>query len=57
MPQIGEHITFKGGTSLSKVFHLIDRFSEDIDLSFGRSYLGKKRIQSKALRKNKSKNE
>lgn len=40
IPQIGEHITFKGGTSLSKVFHLIDRFSEDIDLSFGRSYLG-----------------
>ncbi len=24
---------FKGGTSLSKVFGLIDRFSEDIDLS------------------------
>ena len=23
---------FKGGTSLSKVYHLIDRFSEDIDL-------------------------
>ncbi len=40
MSQIEEHITFKGGTSLSKVFHLIDRFSEDIDLSFGRSYLG-----------------
>lgn len=25
-------LCFKGGTSLSKVFHLIDRFSEDIDL-------------------------
>ena len=24
--------TFKGGTSLSKCFHIIDRFSEDIDL-------------------------
>ena len=23
---------FKGGTSLSRVFHLIDRFSEDVDL-------------------------
>lgn len=23
---------FKGGTSLSRVYHLIDRFSEDIDL-------------------------
>ena len=25
-------LRFKGGTSLSKVFHLIKRFSEDIDL-------------------------
>ena len=25
---------FKGGTSLSKCFHLIDRFSEDIDITF-----------------------
>ena len=25
-------LMFKGGTSLSKVFHLIGRFSEDIDL-------------------------
>ena len=27
---------FKGGTSLSKAFNLIDRFSEDIDLSMSR---------------------
>lgn len=27
---------FKGGTSLSKVYNLIDRFSEDIDLSVNR---------------------
>ena len=26
-------LMFKGGTSLSKCFHLIDRFSEDIDLT------------------------
>ena len=26
-------ITFKGGTSLSKAYHLINRFSEDIDLT------------------------
>jgi hypothetical protein len=26
-------IIFKGGTSLSKVYHLIDRFSEDLDLA------------------------
>ena len=28
----GEHLTFKGGTSLSKAWKLIDRFSEDIDV-------------------------
>lgn len=28
----GDHLTFKGGTSLSKAHGLIDRFSEDIDL-------------------------
>jgi hypothetical protein len=30
-------LTFKGGTSLSKVHGLIDRFSEDIDLTFSRT--------------------
>lgn len=30
--QLAKLLMFKGGTSLSKVFHLIDRFSEDIDL-------------------------
>ena len=29
---LGKLLRFKGGTSLSKVFHLIERFSEDIDL-------------------------
>lgn len=33
-------LLFKGGTSLSKVFKIIERFSEDIDLSFDRSGLG-----------------
>ena len=28
-------IVFRGGTSLSKCYHLINRFSEDIDLGFG----------------------
>lgn len=32
-PELAPHVVFKGGTSLSKVFHAIDRFSEDIDLS------------------------
>jgi hypothetical protein len=30
---IGADLTFKGGTSLSKVYKVIDRFSEDIDLT------------------------
>lgn len=29
-------LTFKGGTSLSKVFNIINRFSEDIDLTYSR---------------------
>lgn len=37
---IGEHLTFKGGTSLSKAFGLIARFSEDIDLIIERRWLG-----------------
>ena len=36
-PGLGEHLTFKGGTSLSKAYGIIDRFSEDIDLTIGRS--------------------
>ncbi len=33
-------LVFKGGTSLSKVWRVIDRFSEDIDLAIDRSLLG-----------------
>jgi Nucleotidyl transferase AbiEii toxin, Type IV TA system len=33
-------LVFKGGTSLSKAFGVIRRFSEDIDLSFDRADLG-----------------
>jgi hypothetical protein len=33
-------LVFKGGTSLSKVFGVIDRFSEDIDLSLSPTFLG-----------------
>ncbi len=36
----GQHLTFKGGTSLSKVWNLIDRFSEDIDITIHRNALG-----------------
>ena len=34
------HLIFKGGTSLSKCFGLIGRFSEDIDIGLDRAFLG-----------------
>ena len=34
------HLSFKGGTSLSKCWHLINRFSEDIDIAIDREFLG-----------------
>ena len=35
-----EHLSFKGGTSLSKAWKVIARFSEDIDIAISREYLG-----------------
>ena len=35
-----EHLSFKGGTSLSKCWHLIERFSEDVDIAISREFLG-----------------
>ena len=40
MTELAGNLTFKGGTSLSKAWGLIDRFSEDIDLTIGRDALG-----------------
>jgi len=40
LPGIGEHLTFKGGTSLSKAWKLVERFSEDIDLVVDKEVLG-----------------
>ena len=40
-PEFAPHLVFKGGTSLSKVFKVIGRFSEDIDLSIGLPLLGR----------------
>jgi hypothetical protein len=40
LPGIGEHLTFKGGTSLSKCWQLIERFSEDLDITVHRASLG-----------------
>jgi len=39
-PSVRDNLIFKGGTSLSKVWKAIQRFSEDIDISFSRSWLG-----------------
>lgn len=47
-----ENCVFKGGTSLSKCFHLLDRFSEDIDITFT-EHLGegrRKTLKYKILR-------
>lgn len=40
IPEISSHLTFKGGTSLSKIFSVIERFSEEIDVSIEREFLG-----------------
>jgi len=37
---LSNRLLFKGGTSLSKVFHAINRFSEDIDLAVDYAALG-----------------
>ena len=39
-PQLADTCVFKGGTSLSKVFGAIERFSEDIDLAVVPASLG-----------------
>ncbi|WP_317193729.1 nucleotidyl transferase AbiEii/AbiGii toxin family protein [Marivirga atlantica] len=52
---VAEHLVFKGGTSLSKGWDLIERFSEDIDLALDRRFLGFEgdlsKTQVKKLRK------
>jgi hypothetical protein len=40
LPQVAPFLVFKGGTSLSKVFGVIDRFSEDIDLCLVPEFVG-----------------
>jgi hypothetical protein len=37
---LSDRLLFKGGTSLSKIFHAINRFSEDIDLAVDYAALG-----------------
>ena len=38
--ELGEHLVFKGGTSLSKSWAIVERFSEDIDLAVDRTFFG-----------------
>lgn len=40
LPDLVNQLVFKGGTSLSKGWSLIDRFSEDIDIVINRNHLG-----------------
>lgn len=39
-PKLAPFLVFKGGTSLSKVFGVIDRFSEDVDLCLVPEFVG-----------------
>lgn len=50
---IAEYLVFKGGTSLSKGWKLIERFSEDIDVAVNPVFLG---APEGDLTKNKSRN-
>ena len=50
--RIGENLVFRGGTSLSKGWQCIERFSEDIDLAINRSWVGgEELVELKAVRK------
>ena len=40
LPELADKFVFKGGTSLSKVFGIIKRYSEDVDLSLSPEWLG-----------------
>ena len=40
LPKYGSHFTFKGGTSLSKAWKLIERYSEDLDVVIDKEMLG-----------------
>jgi len=46
LPGIAESLTFKGGTSLSKAYGVIARFSEDIDITIDKGLIG---VESEAL--------
>ena len=43
---MGSHFIFKGGTSLSKAWKIIERFSEDIDIALAPEAFGKQYIKN-----------
>lgn len=49
-PELAPHMVFKGGTSLSKVYGVIDRFSEDVDLSMSPAFVGADEAAFEALK-------
>ena len=59
LPGAREHLIFKGGTALSKIWQAIRRFSEDVDVSLSREWLGitgpldPEQAQSVSQRKNR----
>jgi len=51
---VAPYLSFKGGTSLSKAWNMVERFSEDIDLALHHSYFkieGTNKSQREKLRK------
>lgn len=40
LPDLRKHLVFRGGTSLSKVYGVIHRFSEDLDLTINKVFFG-----------------
>ena len=51
--KFAKSLVFKGGTSISKIFNAIDRFSEDIDLSVSPTFLGLSEIATTRNQANK----
>lgn len=54
LPGIGKNLTFKGGTSLSKAWDIIERFSEDIDIVVDKELLGISPAEAPAAAANNS---
>lgn len=55
LPDLKDHLTFKGGTSLSKIYGIIQRFSEDVDLSIKKEFFGFDKINDPEKAESKKK--